>query len=220
MENQELIKFVEWLMESNEAPDGASFEETVSWINDLSKSDSGKEMLTQLTNTYKNKNDMKLFEKGGKLNYLLCLKSGGKGPDCGCNKKIAKAGDGIKDIPEKYGFRDVNGITYTTSSMEARPMGTNETVTSPDGETKWNRTILPTATSDGVNYETRDTLYTRNGIPVTDARQIEGMKTRMDRLKSNFMDNRYYSGYSDRLKQAGLFQEGGSIFDQIKKLNK
>ena len=220
MENQELIKFVEWLMESNEAPDGASFEETVSWINDLSKSDSGKEMLTQLTNTYKNKNDMKLFEKGGKLNYLLCLKSGGKGPDCGCNKQIAKAGDGIKGIPEKYGFRDVNGTTYTTSSIGTSPLGTSETITSPDGKTIWNRMISPTVNPAGPNYETLDSLYTKNGVPVTDAHLIEAVKKKMDGLKSDFMDSRYYSGYSDRMKQNGTFQEGGRIFDQIKKLNK
>ena len=33
---------------------------------------------------------MKLFEKGGKLDYLLCLKKGGSIQDCGCDKKIEK----------------------------------------------------------------------------------------------------------------------------------
>lgn len=62
---------------------------------------------------------MGIFKEGGKLDYLLCLKSGGNGPDCGCNKKIAKAGDGIKGMPEKYGFKDVNGVRYSTNTPTA-----------------------------------------------------------------------------------------------------
>ena len=76
MENKELINFIEWIMKNEESPRGMSIEETVSWINDLSKTEEGKEILTRLTNTYKN-SDMKLFEKGGKLDYLLCLQKGG-----------------------------------------------------------------------------------------------------------------------------------------------
>lgn len=89
MDNKELIKFVDWLMKNDESPKDASFEETVSWINSLSQTDDGKETLGRLLNTYKNSN-MTLFKDGGKLKHLLCLKSGGKGPDCGCNKKIEK----------------------------------------------------------------------------------------------------------------------------------
>lgn len=85
MNDKELISFVEWLMKSEESPKDSSFEETVAWINDLSRSEQGREILTKLTNTYKN-SDMKIFKDGGKLKHLLCLKNGGKGPDCGCNK--------------------------------------------------------------------------------------------------------------------------------------
>jgi len=48
-------------------------------------SDEGKQTLEQLTNQYKGK-EMGLFKKGGKLDYLLCLKKGGS-VNCGCNKK-------------------------------------------------------------------------------------------------------------------------------------
>ena len=96
MDDKELIKFVDWLMKNEESPRGMSIEETVSWINSLSKTEDGSKLLNQLINTYKN-SDMKLFKDGGKLKHLLCLKSGGKGPDCGCNKVI-KGDEGIASI--------------------------------------------------------------------------------------------------------------------------
>lgn len=88
MKEQELMNFVEWLPENVDLFKGLSVEETVSKINDLSTSDDGKQILEQLTKQYKG---MGLFKKGGKLHQLLCFKSGGKGPDCGCNKKVIKA---------------------------------------------------------------------------------------------------------------------------------
>ena len=85
MDEKELTRFVNWLVQSEEAPKGASFEETISWINDLATSKDGQRVLNKLIQTYKNK-EMGIFKDGGKLNHLLCLKSGGKSPDCGCNK--------------------------------------------------------------------------------------------------------------------------------------
>ena len=96
MDDKELIKFVDWLMKTEDSPKDASFEETVSWINSLSETEDGSKLLNQLINTYKN-SDMKLFKDGGKLKHLLCLKSGGKGPDCGCNK-VKKAQGGSRSI--------------------------------------------------------------------------------------------------------------------------
>ena len=90
MKEQDLVNFINWLIENKEAPKGASFEETISWINELSTSEDGKRMLNQLLNTYKKSNNMGLFKKGGKFDYLLCLKKGGNIQDCGCGKKIEK----------------------------------------------------------------------------------------------------------------------------------
>lgn len=90
MKEQDLVNFINWLIENKEAPKGASFEETISWINELSTSEDGKQMLNQLLNTYKKSNNMGLFKKGGKFDYLLCLKKGGNIQDCGCGKKIEK----------------------------------------------------------------------------------------------------------------------------------
>ena len=100
MENKELINFIDWIMKNEESPRGTSFEETVSWINDLSKTEEGKEILTRLTNTYKN-SDMKIFKDGGKFDYLICLQKGGKVEDCGCGKKIKNAREGSDGLRER-----------------------------------------------------------------------------------------------------------------------
>lgn len=115
MKDNELINFVDWLIKSEEAPKGSSFEETVSWINELSSTDDGKKILNQLINTYKG---MNIFKDGGKLRHLLCLKSGGKGPDCGCNKKIVKARDGNRQLLESMAPEDIKSVhngTYRRS---------------------------------------------------------------------------------------------------------
>ena len=102
MKEQELMNFVEWLPENVDLFKGLSVEETVSKINDLSTSDDGKQILEQLTKQYKG---MELFKKGGKLHQLLCFKSGGKGPDCGCNKKVIKAQPGAEMVAPGFDKR-------------------------------------------------------------------------------------------------------------------
>lgn len=100
MKEKELAKFVDWLVQSGESPEGASFDETVSWINELATSEEGQQILGRLIQTYKNK-EMGIFKEGGKLNYLLCLKSGGNIQDCGCGKKIRKKQEG-GDVESKH----------------------------------------------------------------------------------------------------------------------
>ena len=93
MDEKEITKFVEWLVKDGEAPAGSTFEEVVSWINELSTSQEGQQLLNKLIKTYQNKKSG-LFKKGGRLHKLFCFKSGGKGPDCGCNKKVQSAQPG------------------------------------------------------------------------------------------------------------------------------
>lgn len=100
MKEKELAKFVEWLVQSGESPEGASFDETVSWINELATSEEGQQILGRLIQTYKNK-EMGIFKEGGKLDYLLCLKKGGAIQDCGCGKKIEKAQGGSDGLRER-----------------------------------------------------------------------------------------------------------------------
>lgn len=104
--DKELINFVEWLPENSGLFEGMTIEETVSKINELSTSDEGKQTLEQLTKQYKG---MGLFKKGGKLNYLLCLKKGGSIQDCGCGNTIKKGKDGGDKVVEKRND-GVNGL--------------------------------------------------------------------------------------------------------------
>lgn len=110
MKEKELAKFVDWLVQSGESPEGASFDETVSWINELATSEEGQQILDRLIQTYKNK-EMGIFKEGGKLNYLLCLKKGGNIQDCGCGKKIEKNQPG-----GEISRRDALTILRTTGS--------------------------------------------------------------------------------------------------------
>lgn len=98
--NKELINFVQWLPDNSEIFSGLTFEESINLINEMITSEEGKQSLEQLTKQYKS---MELFKKGGKLDYLLCLKHGGP-MDCGCGKKIEKAqgGSGTALDQEKY----------------------------------------------------------------------------------------------------------------------
>ena len=98
--NKELINFVQWLPDNSEMFSGLTFEESINLINEMITSEEGKQSLEQLTKQYKS---MELFKKGGKLDYLLCLKHGGP-MDCGCGKKIEKAqgGSGTALDQERY----------------------------------------------------------------------------------------------------------------------
>lgn len=104
MENQEkLLQFVEWLGQNVPELKGQGPEQIVSTINELSKSDEGKQMLQGLIQEFES-SMTGMFKKGGKLDYLLCLKSGGNIQDCGCGKKMKnplKAQDGLDELPHE-----------------------------------------------------------------------------------------------------------------------
>ena len=110
--------------ENSELFTGLSIEETVRLVNELVESDD--ETLKQLVKQYKG---MELFKKGGKLDYLLCLKKGGS-MDCGCGKKIEKAADGSDGVgkdrkrrTDKEGdvYRQGNTVVLTTDSQGTVP---------------------------------------------------------------------------------------------------
>lgn len=113
MENQEkLMQFVTWLGENVPELKGKAPEQIVETVNKLSESEQGQQMLQGLIKEFES-SMTGMFKKGGKLGYLLCLKSGGSIQDCGCGKKIRKGQDGIDSIEEiptssspKYSRRD------------------------------------------------------------------------------------------------------------------
>lgn len=186
MDDKELMDFVKWLPNNSELFKNLSIEETIAQINNLSSSEEGKEALKQLTNIFKNK-EMKLFKDGGKINYLLCLKKGGKGPDCGCNK-VTKAAEGevIANIDDGYddGFKRISGSWYT-------PYGyivpNNSSDNSPDNRTDYQVThnyipskyvkripkhmAIPGGPSVQVGYEYMNT-YT--GSPIKKEDVVDG----------------------------------------------
>lgn len=62
----------------------------------------------------------KLFEKGGKLNYLLCLKNGGVA-DCGCGKKLKAQNGQMLPTPDYQNPYGPIGNSFTPLS-ESAPM--------------------------------------------------------------------------------------------------
>lgn len=90
MENQEkLMQFVTWLGENVPELKGKAPEQIVETVNKLSASEQGQQMLQGLIKEFES-SMTGMFKKGGKLGYLVCLKSGGSIQDCGCGKKIDK----------------------------------------------------------------------------------------------------------------------------------
>ena len=73
---------------------------------------------------------MELFKKGGKFDYLLCLKKGGNIQDCGCGKKIEKNQPGGPIA--RMGIQPKE--EFTEAEKQALSDGTfYEEVTYPDG---------------------------------------------------------------------------------------
>ena len=135
MEEKEITKFVEWLIQNEEAPTGSTAKEVVSWINELSTSEEGQQLLNKLVKKYRNKKSG-LFKKGGKLHQLLCFKLGGKGPDCGCNKKIKSA--------EMGGFVDLDPNRLTTwTDPESKGGSYNAIYTDENGNGQYRYTSYP-----------------------------------------------------------------------------
>lgn len=98
MEDQKkLLQFVTWLGENVPELKGQTPEQIVSTINKLSESPEGQEMLQGLVKEFES-SMTGVFKKGGKLDYLLCLKKGGSIKDCGCGKKIEKGQQGIPNL--------------------------------------------------------------------------------------------------------------------------
>jgi hypothetical protein len=99
MEDQKkLLQFITWLGENVPELKDQAPEQIVSTINQLSESKEGQQMLQGLIEEFES-NMTSMFKKGGKLDYLLCLKKGGSIKDCGCGcKKIEKGQQGIPNL--------------------------------------------------------------------------------------------------------------------------
>lgn len=69
MEKQELAAFVEWLSSNVEEFKDKNPEEVVTMLNELSQTDEGVNVISNLINRFKERTQM--FEQGGKLSFLV-----------------------------------------------------------------------------------------------------------------------------------------------------
>lgn len=70
-------------------------------INQLAETPEGQQMLEGLVQQFES-SSTGMFKKGGKLDYLLCLKKGGNIKNCGCGKKIENRREGGSVLPTDY----------------------------------------------------------------------------------------------------------------------
>lgn len=210
MKDQELINFVNWLMKNQESPKGSSFEETVSWINDLSASDEGRQMLNQLINTYKESHMNNLFKEGGKLQHLLCLKSGGKGPGCGCKK--AEDGTIMPDAQPVLGGQPISKSPVLSQNKYSGKAGdytfsTNSLHKPVTGD--WYQEINTGKGVLGRTYSNGQWNYTKDGNPIGENINLDRLGQIFDSNRTKFLDSRYYEGYTDKTKHIDAYAPGG-----------
>lgn len=125
--DKNVLKFVEWLPNNSDMFKGMTNNEVVSKINELSASDEGKSTLEFLAKQY---NEMGLFKDGGKLNYLLYLKTGGPVKKCEFGEQVPVGRDNAKNRSDKDGsyYLDHDGDrVLTVNGKGTRPLrGSNE----------------------------------------------------------------------------------------------
>ena len=212
MNNKELIYFVEWLPENSGLFEGMTIEETVSKINELSTSDEGKQTLEQLTKRYKG---MELFKKGGKLHQLLCFKSGGKAPGCGCNKKIEKGKNGVDKVVEKRND-GVNG-SYSRETLNNGTIIEQLSRRNPDESVTYTeRQITPRDTSYYMYNNTTPPMdrYVISGKYVTPTK-YNNMGWLGKRIIAGVRPDSWDAKFDSYQEPINSFQPGGSIANRL-----
>lgn len=115
MDDKKILKFIEWIGANVPELKGQTPDQIMSTINELASTQEGQQMLEGLVQEFESASSQ-MFKKGGKLNYLLCLKSGGNVEDCGCGKKIKKAEGGTTietgEPTSEEDLRSIHAGTY------------------------------------------------------------------------------------------------------------
>lgn len=101
MDDKKILQFIEWIGANVPELKGQTPDQIMSTINKLASTQEGQQMLEGLVQEFESSSS-EMFKKGGKLNYLLCLKSGGSTPGCNCGKQVKKAESGFKLNSEQY----------------------------------------------------------------------------------------------------------------------
>lgn len=118
MNEEQLIEFVNWLPSVVPEFKDATPDQIVQALNQMSESDEGQQMLSQLINTFqqaKQSADSQMFKKGGKL--AIFVSKYGKGGEMCCKKKAILQGGMVNKISEK--MQD-GGETPSLTRREAR----------------------------------------------------------------------------------------------------
>ena len=118
MNEEQLIEFVNWLPSVVPEFKDATPDQIVQALNQMSESDEGQQMLSQLINTFqqaKQSADSQMFKKGGKL--AAFISKYGKGGEMCCKKKAILQGGMVNKVAEK--MQD-GGETPSLTRREAR----------------------------------------------------------------------------------------------------
>ena len=115
MNDKKMLQFIEWLGANVPELKGQSPEQIMTTINQLAETPEGQQMLEGLVQQFES-SSTGMFKKGGKLDYLLCLKKGGNVKNCGCGKKIENKREGGYVIPTDY---DVTNLPTPASYVPA-----------------------------------------------------------------------------------------------------
>jgi hypothetical protein len=101
MNDKKMLQFIEWLGANVPELKGQSPEQIMTTINQLAETPEGQQMLEGLVQQFES-SSTGMFRKGGKLDYLLCLKKGGNVKNCGCGKKIENRQEGGPVLQSNY----------------------------------------------------------------------------------------------------------------------
>lgn len=118
MNEEQLIEFVNWLPSVVPEFKDSTPDQIVQALNQMSESDEGQQMLSQLINTFqqaKQSADSQMFKKGGKL--AAFVSKYGKGGEMCCKKKAILQGGMVNKVAEK--MQD-GGETPLLTRREAR----------------------------------------------------------------------------------------------------
>ena len=118
MNEEQLIEFVNWLPSVVPEFKDATPDQIIQALNQMSESDEGQQMLSQLINTFqqaKQSADSQMFKKGGKL--AAFVSKYGKGGEICCKKKAILQGGMVNKVAEKM---QNGGETPSLTRREAR----------------------------------------------------------------------------------------------------
>lgn len=164
MNEEQLIEFINWLPSVIPEFQNASPDQIVQTLNQMSESDEGQQMLSQLINTFqqaKQSANSQMFKKGGKL--AAFVSKYGKGGCVSCKKKEILQGGMVNKFAEKMqeGLISENRLNKllpkNLAIVNAIPVNQNggELATMTSAETANNIGLIPKAQGGFITPEVK-----------------------------------------------------------------